>query len=289
MARENVRSAVANRKGDEIVLADVRERITKAKGWFARVVPSHIDPDQFVHIGLGILNKDPRLAGAAIRNPDSFMVALSECARLGLVPGETFHLTWFTDNSSPAGISIVGMVDYKGEIDMMYRAGGVVSVHCQVVRAHDQFRWRPGMDLPYHVIDSNDFGQEGLADESERGPLTGVYAWAKLMDGDLSDVIVMPKSEVMKHRAAAKTMKFWEGTWEQDMWLKTALHKLFDRVPHSAEYMREKLKAQAVELPVDVKRPELPAAEEALASLAVTASPAGTPEPGGEVPDADGS
>jgi hypothetical protein len=139
---------------------------------------------------------------------------------------------------------ITGIVDYKGEIDMIYRAGGVTAVHCQVVRAGDHFVWRPGMEIPDHVINENTAGQLGLADEDARGPLTGVYAYARLRDGGVSEPIVMARSEVMKHKKAAKSKKFWDGDWEPDMWLKTAVHKLYDRVPHSAEYLRERLHAQ---------------------------------------------
>jgi hypothetical protein len=63
----------------------------------------------------------------------------------------------------------------------------------------------------------------------------------------------------MKHKAAAKTPKFWDGVWEPDMWLKTVLHKLYDRVPHSAEYVKELQRVEAVPpMPIPAPPPALP-------------------------------
>ena len=45
----------------------------------------------------------------------------------------------------------------------------------------------------------------------------------------------MGREEVMRHKAVAKTDKFWVGPWEPDMWIKTAVHKLETWVPTSAE------------------------------------------------------
>jgi len=241
---DTVRGAVAERDAQQAEVAGIEARVRAARDWFNTVVPSHIDGDQFIAMCIGALRRNHDLMQAATLNPGPFMVAASECARLGLVPGETYHFVAFRNRDT--GFSdITGIVDYKGEIDMIYRAGGVLSVHAQVVRAADKFVWRPGMELPLHEILPNDSGQLGLADEDERGPLTGVYAYARLADGGFSDVIVMPLSEVAKHEAVAKTDKFWKGPWRPDMFLKTAIHKLYDRVPHSQEYLAERIRAMS--------------------------------------------
>jgi len=234
---------------------DVEERVRGAREWFDTVRPKHIDADQFIGLCFGALHRDADLVAAAYINPEPFMVAVSECARLGLVPGDTYHFVAF---NSGAGPQITGIVDYRGEIDMIYRAGGQ-AVYCDVVRENDTFIWRRGeMELPHHVIHAatgdhlGDGKQIGLGDETERGALTGVYAYARLASGALSDVVVMSKSMVMKRRAVAKSTKFWgpawpeEGPWTPEMWMKTALHVLYDVVPHSAEYLRELLSMAAV-------------------------------------------
>lgn len=269
---------------------EVEGRIRQARGWFAAVVPAHVNPDQFIALALGVIRRDPQLTAAAIQNPASFMVALAECARLGLVIGDTYHLTHFRNRETGVP-DIVGMTDYKGEIQMIYNAGSVAAVHCQVVRRGgpkpDRFRWQPGMTLPDHVI-----ADDGLASEDERGPLQGVYAYATLRGGGYSAVIVMSRSEVAKHREASKTDKFWgppwpgEGPWTPDMWAKTALHKLYDRVPHSAAHQAEMLRATTawtqhapagmLDLP-DGAPPPIPPPDYA----AIMAGGAGPPPPAG--------
>ena len=226
------------------------KRVRAARDWFAVVVPSHIDPEQYIAVLLGVLQRNDKLREAAEANPGSLMIAAAECARLGLVPGETYHFAPFW-NSRRQVMEITGMTDYKGEIELMYRAGGVESVHAQVVREHDAFAWKPGMTMPEHQITANESGQIGLSDEDERGRLTGVYAFAKLRGGGVSQVVVMSRSEVKKHRDIAKTEEFWgppwpkEGPWTPNMWLKTALHGLPTWVPTSPEYITELWRAAA--------------------------------------------
>jgi recombination protein RecT len=283
VSRQSVRGQVAKATQAEVSLDGVRQRVRDARNWFNTVVPSHVDAEQFVALGLGQLNKDPQLAEAAVANPGSFMLALSECARLGLIPGETYHLVVFRDNQKHT-LVVTGIVDYKGEIDMIYRAGGVNAIFCSVVRAKDHFSWRPGMDAPVHYTGTNEHGQEGLANDEDRGPLTGAYAYARLTDGSLSAPIVMPLSEIKKHEDAARSKKFWQGIWRDDMFLKTVLHKLFDRVPHSPEYLRERLRAESAALPPGVTQQDVEAATEVPAIAPVPAMA----EPGGKTVDVGG-
>src|SRR5258708_5643399 len=80
------------------------ELVRQSRPWFATIVPSHIDAQAFVAMTIGYLRRQPKLAAAAGRNPASFIAALSECAPLGLAPGDTFHLVPFADHPrAPAG------------------------------------------------------------------------------------------------------------------------------------------------------------------------------------------
>lgn len=251
MPRQNVRSAVATRDPG---IEDVEQRVQDEVKWFRAVVPAHVNADQFIAIGVGLLRKDERLAAAAVRNPGSFMAALSDCARLGLIPGDGFALVPF-ENRETGIPEVTGITEYTGEIDLMYRSGGVRAVVAEVIRDHDEFwRGRPPRFAPM---------DEGLAPDSDRGALRGVFAYAVLDSGEISHVVVMGKDEVMRHKAAAKTRKIWEGPFEQSMWLKTAVHELFKWVPHSAEYLRElmRVQAQAPVAAVDWTPPKAPEIE----------------------------
>jgi recombination protein RecT len=249
---------MAERRGEQdkvkAQIAAIEQRVKNARKWWGTVAPRHIDPDQFVHLCLGMIRQgSDRLMQAVIQSPESFMVAVAECARLGLVPGDTYYFVPFRNNKQGV-YEVTGIVAWQGEVDLIYRAGGVTSVHVQEVRANDTFIWRRGtMDLPHHVIHGPDgSAQEGLGDDEERGPLTGVYAYARMLGGGYSEPVIMSRGTVKKHYDAAKTHDFWgewndcpEKPWTVDMWRKTAVHKLYDLVPHSAEFQQDRLRMMA--------------------------------------------
>jgi len=232
MTTQTVGQAVAQQQD-----GGVGALIAKHSGSYAQVLPSHIKAETFVRLAQGLLRRNPELAAAAAQNPASFGGALLECARLGHEPGtDQYALTHFMNHKTGVP-EIVGIEQYQGEIERMYRAGAVTAVKVEVVRQRDVFDWKPTRMLtPLHEFDA-------LAGEEERGSLKGVYAYAHMHGDAISQVVVMGKSEVMKHKAVAKTKKFWEGPWEPSMWKKTAIHELEKFVPTSAEYRREQLRA----------------------------------------------
>lgn len=217
---------------------EVSKSIGAASRSVAAVLPSHIDPHMFVRVAQGIVRRDDNLAAAAHDNFPSFMSALMQCARLGLEPGETFHLVPFKDTKNGV-IEVQGIVDYKGEIELIYRAGAVASVTAELVYSNDHFEYRPGLhDKPVHQVDWF----------SPRGELIGAYAYAEMTIGATSRVIVMGRTEINKIKAEAKgtdrDTSPWKK-WPERMWLKTVVHQLYNWVPSSPEYLTELLKAKA--------------------------------------------
>jgi recombination protein RecT len=226
MTATTVTQAVAQRDNSPSALID------RYQADFATVLPTHIKSDQWIRLTRGILRRDEKLAAVAKRNPGSFLAAVLDCARLGLEPGVTYHLV-------PFGGEIVGIVDYTGEIELIYRAGAVSSVKAEIVHANDTFEFDPSMPRPHHVIDW--FG-------GDRGAMIGVYAYAEMKDGGTSRVVVMNRAAVEKVKAVSKTAKKPDSPWQQwedRMWLKTAVHQLANWVPTSAEYIREQARAVA--------------------------------------------
>lgn len=267
MPAQTVSQAVARKEtGPESLIA-------KYQNDFASVLPTHIEPAHWVRLAQGVLRRDDKLRDAAEKNPGSFLAALLDCARLGHEPGtDQYALTHFR-NSKTGVPEIVGIEQYQGEIERMYRAGAVTSVIAEVIRDKDLFAYNPNphamaVDLsrwfPWEQAES--MAQSGFPahfkgffcsdppgqtrharflSEDERGPLVGVYSFARFAGGVISRVVEMGHAEVMKHKAVAKTTKFWDGPWEQSMWLKTAIHELEKWVPTSAEYRKEQMKALA--------------------------------------------
>ena len=196
--------------------------IEQYRGDFALVLPSHIKPDVWVRVTQGICRRDKQLAQVARKNPGSFLSALLDAARLGLEPGDTYHLVAF-------GNEVTGIPDYKGIIELIYRAGAVSSVVAEVVHAADDYRPGVGGKPPTHDYDP--FG--------ERGEMIGAYAYAVMKDGATSKVIEMGKAEIMKHKAvskmASKPSSPW-NKWEKSQWLKVVAKQLSKWVPTSPEY-----------------------------------------------------
>lgn|SRR5512139_671612 len=233
--REQRGSAVAVVSPDAIKA--VLKVVFEYRGTFARLLPPHLDADTYLGIAASALWKNEKLAEAAIANPESLVVALRDCARLGHQPGtDQYALTVRKQNKRPG---VLGIEQYQGVIERMYRAGAVQAVHAEVVCRGETFR-RQDPAPPLH----------GVADWLDRDPvvanLVGAYAYAILEGGACSRVVSMGRAEIMRHREAAATHDIWDGNFGSSMWLKTVTHELEKWVPTSAEYRREQARAAAV-------------------------------------------
>lgn len=248
---DTVTTAVAKRDNSPAAL------VGQYRGDFAAVLPSHVNPDTFVRVAQGALRRDRNLAQAAAKDPGSLMSALLESARLGLEPGtDEYYLT-------PRGNKVLGIVGWKGEVELIYRAGAVSAVIAEVVHERDQFAYSPGDAKPHHVVD-------WFAD---RGRVLGAYAYAVMKDGATSKVVVVGPAEIERAMQASGTAGSTHSPWKTDyaaMVRKTAVHALADWVPTSAEYRREQLRAVAEvatvaherDLPAPVAEVDYPAVDE---------------------------
>lgn len=214
---------------------------------FSDVLPSHIDPKQWVRLAQGALKKGKKVRGpdgasrtelevAAMNNPGVFLASLLDAARLGLEPGtEQYYLT---PRKVKGQLEILGIVGYQGLIELMYRAGAISSVVAECVYSGDRFEYRPGIDeRPVHEIDW---------DADDRGTLRLVYAYAVMKDGATSKVIVLNRAAITTIKAKSQGADSDYSPWrtnEPAMWLKSAVRQLAKWVPTSAEYIREQLRA----------------------------------------------
>jgi len=254
MTQTSVSKAVALRNdGAKAIIDEYRDDL-------AAVMPSHMNPEVFTRLSISVLSRDEKLMRAAQNNPASLLSALWEASRLGLCPGsEQYYLT------SRKG-EIVGITGYQGEIELIYRAGAVSSVICEVVRENDVFVWKQGslddhrpprwngpQTQPFHEVDWF----------SDRGDLKGVYAYAVMKDGAISKVVVLNRQHIEKAKSFSAGLSTDWSPWkvhEESMWLKTAAHRLRKWVPTSAEYMREQLRAISdVQAERSDSRPQMPA------------------------------
>jgi recombination protein RecT len=213
---------------------------------FALVLPPQLNDATFVRLAQGVLRRDPKLAAIAKNNPGSLMQALLECARLGHEPGTSAF--WLI----PVGGEIEGWEGYRGVIQRMYRSGQVAAVKAEIVKEKDVFNFEPAMPRPDHRPDW--FG--------ERGRTIGAYAYAELVGGSTSRVVVINQEYIDKVKAMSKSsdkpISPWKK-WEDAMVLKTALHRLEAFVPTSSEDKRHEVQNSHLRTtPVDPPTGPLP-------------------------------
>lgn len=211
-----------------------RQNIGAYKGELLAALPSHLQDKGvgWLTSALSALRKNDEVLKCANNDPGSLIVALSQAAQLGLMPGtDEYYIT-------PKGGKILGVVGYQGEVELMYRAGAVSSVIVENVYEKDRFEWNPGtMTKPVHVVDW--FG-------GDRGKIIGSYAYAIMKDGAVSKVVIVNQERIDRAKKASATAGKSFSPWTSDeaaMVLKTAAHDLAKWVPTSAEYIREQVRA----------------------------------------------
>jgi len=205
----------------------------------AMVMPSHVNAQAWTRLAIGVLRRDDKLFKAAQNDPGSLIAALMDAAQKGLTPGtEEYYLVPRSPKRGARPV-VAGSPGYQGYIEMMYRAGAVSSVIVETVCENDEFSYRPGRDeKPVHEIDW---------DSADRGRLRLVYAYGVMRDGAISKVVVLNRAKIMEIRAKSDSAGYDWSPWntsEEAMWLKSAVRQLRKWVPTSAEYIRERLRAE---------------------------------------------
>jgi len=222
-----------------------RKLIQESLREFARVLPAGIRQETFGQWALDMLGKalaDPKQAKAwsAVLDPGngagltSVMVALRECASLGLQPGSEYFLLPFLERDKGSGEvsggTCTGMTGYKGEVRLITNHEPC-SVIAMLRRANDQFAMLGANIPPRHLIDY----------EGDRGPVVGGYAYVAYPDKRYSLVVYMRRSSddpdentFDKHQAVARYQDIWKA-WYEQMCVKTLVHAVRKLVPWSAE------------------------------------------------------
>jgi recombination protein RecT len=211
--------------------------IEASKAEFGKLLPASIGPEKFARWGLTVLRNGLASPSPAVRESWdrvigseegklSLMTALMDCASLGLEPGRTYHLVPFRNKQG--GAEVTGITDYKGEIELIANAGGIVCA--ELVRKEDKFQWYGVSYAPSHEFDPfND----------DRGDVIGGYAYLMATGGHLaSKVVHMSAAEFAKHEAASRTAGRDDSPWKlwrEPMQLKTLVHELRKWVPWAVE------------------------------------------------------
>lgn len=220
------------------------------KAQLAMALPKHMTADRLARIALTEVRKVPKLAKC---DQTSFLGAIMQCAQIGLEPGgalghayllpfdrrEKVNGTWKT-----VGTDVQLIIGYRGMIDLARRSGQIVSIEARTVHAKDEFEVEFGLES--RIV------HKPAWEAADRGPVTFVYAVAKLKDGGVQfDVMSRAEIETIRnnsqgYKAAMDAAKRYDKEPTGTPWLthfdemakKTVIRRLFKYLPVSIEIQR---------------------------------------------------
>ena len=202
----------------------------------ASVLTSQIDPKTFLAVAANAMVKSPDLATA---NQESVIVALTQCAKDGLMPdGKEAALIVFNKKVKVRGMpdqwlphaQYMPMVD--GVLKRARMSGEILSIAAKVVNEGDVFEYWVD-ESGEHLNHRPDLMRDG----SVKPTLKLVYAYARLTNGETL-IEIMNLHDINRVKGASKTSGYgpWVD-WFDRMACKSALHRLARRLPSASELM----------------------------------------------------
>jgi recombination protein RecT len=191
-----------------------------------RALPRHISADRMMRIATTALRANPDLAKCS---QVSFLGCVLSAAQLGLevnTPlGQAYLIPRKNKNN---GMECTLQIGYQGFMDLARRSGEVAAIYAEAVYQGDAFSYELGLEKKLSHKPGEDPARED-------GPLTHVYAVAKLKSGEAL-FVVLTRSQVEKYRKRGGDRSFspWATDYEA-MAKKTAVRRLFTWMPKSAE------------------------------------------------------
>lgn len=148
----------------------------------ARMLPEYMNAEQFFQLCYA-LDRNPKLAAAARRNPDSLMNAIFKAAACGLLPGDAYDYCWFIpyEDHRNNSVEIQFQIGWRGMIYTLVLAGAIIKLKPQVVYDGDDFQIIEGDEESYRLVpnirDPNRRSKEWLDDPKN---IIGAYGIAQL-------------------------------------------------------------------------------------------------------------
>lgn len=201
----------------------------------SRALPKHMTADRMARIALTEFRKTPALMKC---DPATLFGAVIQCSQLGLEPGGTMGHAYLIpfENRKRGTTDVQFIIGYRGMLDLARRSGQIISISAREVCANDKFAYRYGIDETIEHVPS----------EGARGPVTHVYAVAKLKDGGVQfEVLTLAQIEEIRNGSQGYKMAIkydrkdtpWISHFTE-MAKKTAIRRLFKYLPVSIEIQR---------------------------------------------------
>jgi len=220
------------------------------------VLPKHATPERIARIAYTALITNPTLARCTQL---SLMNCIIQSSILGLeIGGPLGHAVLIPFKNNRIGqYEATLVIQYQGLIALAHNTGNVKSVTAHPVFENDQFRYNYGLNPDLAHVPCR---------EVNPGELIHAYAIIQYTNGGHDFEVIGAKvaSEAMG-RSAAKFQK--DSPWNKKedipaMWVKTAIRRLMNRVPKSAEIRKsmdvETVSGQDMNHIIDIKMDDFP-------------------------------
>lgn len=207
------------------------DMLRERKESISQLVPEHLPAERLMRIAVNCVAKTPALQGCT---PTSLLQCVLAAAELGLEPGGAlgqFYLVPFGQVATP-------VIGYRGLLELARRSGQIASIRAVVVYAKDVFKLTEGIEQT--IVHERYLN-------GDPGPLTYVYAVARLKDGSVQ-VEVMSRAQVDAVRARSRSGS--SGPWSTDyeeMAKKTVFRRLAKWLPLSSERFERALEMDNAE------------------------------------------
>ena len=137
--------------------------------------------------------------------PKSVIVAVWNCARVGLVPDPSLGHVWVI----PYGDQATVQIGYKGRVELARRSGHVTVVRTRIIHANDEYTYRDGLNPQ---LDITPWWVRG---KDSPGKLVATYAVADFAGGG-KDLYVSPVWEIEQSRQRSQAARSGRGPWVDD-------------------------------------------------------------------------
>jgi recombination protein RecT len=212
---------------------------------FAKALPAHIPAERFVRTTMTAIQNNPDILKA---ERQSILSSCMKAAQDGLV----------LDGREAALVIMGGKASYMpmvaGIMKLVRNSGQLSSLTAQTVHENDKFSYNPAADTaPQHEPDW--FGT--------RGKVIGVYAVAKLKDGNtVVEIMSRDDIEAIRKRSRASGAGPWVTDWNE-MARKTVIRRISKYLPKSTDRDDDARVFQAIERDDEdydlTEQPEAPA------------------------------
>lgn len=206
-----------------------RDFLYQFKGRIEQIVPKHLTADRLLRIALLAGQREPGLLDCS---PQSMILAVMQCAMLGLEPGGPLGHAYLI----PFKGQVQFIPGYRGLVELATRSGNVLGIRARAVFEKDEFDFDDGLTPTLHH-------RPYL--KGDPGELVAVYAIAEL-PGGYRQADVMSRFDVDRVRQRSRASE--NGPWKTDyaeMAKKTVVRRLCKMLPLAAE--KSELLAAAIE------------------------------------------